>query len=145
MIKIYPPLYIYMYPCVSIATSVDSVKAVVEIVSGDPRIFSGESVRLKCSISDVRSTWDYLWFRGSERLPPRGEHLLLWRTHIKQSGNYYCQGVRDSAVGDIHTSKSLPVEINVDGKILFICIITDLLGSHVKGKVDPKMETTVII
>ncbi|XP_030294462.1 high affinity immunoglobulin gamma Fc receptor I-like [Sparus aurata] len=97
------------------ATSVDSVKAVVEIVSGDPRIFSGESVRLKCSISDVRSTWDYLWFRGSERLPPRGEHLLLWRTHIKQSGNYYCQGVRDSAVGDIHTSKSLPVEINVDG------------------------------
>ncbi|XP_036943810.1 high affinity immunoglobulin gamma Fc receptor I-like [Acanthopagrus latus] len=100
---------------VPVATSVDSVKAAVEIVSGDPRIFSGESVRLKCSVSDVRSTWDYLWFRGSEKLPQQGEHLLLWRAHVKQSGNYYCQGVRDSAVGDIYTSKSLPVEINVDG------------------------------
>ena len=113
-------------------------------MSGDLRIFSGESVRLKCSVTDVRSTWNYLWFKGSERLPQHGEQLLLWRAHVKQSGNYYCQGVRDSAVGDIHTSKSLPVEINVDGKILFIRI-TNLLGSHVKGKVDPKMETTFII
>ncbi|XP_073342697.1 high affinity immunoglobulin gamma Fc receptor I-like [Pagrus major] len=111
-----------------------SFRAVVEIVSGDSRIFSEESVRLKCSVSDNRSTWDYLWFRGSEKLPQRGEHFVLWRAHVKQSGKYYCQGVRDSVVGDIYTSQSLPVEINVDGgwAILQVPPLPTLVGESLE-------------
>ncbi|KAM6931814.1 high affinity immunoglobulin gamma Fc receptor I-like [Lycodopsis pacificus] len=95
---------------------VTSFRAIVEMVSGDSRIFSGESVRLKCSIPDVhRSSWDYLWFRGSEQLPQHGEHLILWKPRVKDSGTFYCQGVRDTMVRNIHTLQSLPLEINVDG------------------------------
>ncbi|KAF3847646.1 hypothetical protein F7725_020674 [Dissostichus mawsoni] len=81
----------------------------------DSRIFSGESVRLKCSVPDVRSSWSHLWFRGSEQLPQRGQHLILWKMKVQESGKYYCEGVRDSQVGDINTLQSLPLEINVDG------------------------------
>ncbi|XP_031717235.1 uncharacterized protein LOC116391107 isoform X1 [Anarrhichthys ocellatus] len=98
------------------APRVTSFRAIVEMVSGDSRIFSGESVRLKCSIPDVhRSSWDYLWFRGSEKLPQHEEHLDLWKPRIRESGKFYCQGVRDTVVGNIHTLQSLPLEINVDG------------------------------
>ncbi|XP_068567859.1 Fc receptor-like A isoform X2 [Cebidichthys violaceus] len=95
---------------------VASFRAIVEMMSGDSRIFSGESVRLKCSIPDIhKSSWDYLWFRGSEQLPQHGEHLVLWKPRVKESGTFYCQGVRDTIVGNIHTLQSLPLEINVDG------------------------------
>ncbi|KAG8001965.1 Rab5 GDP/GTP exchange factor [Nibea albiflora] len=90
--------------------------AVAEIVTGNSRIFSGEGIRLRCSTpNDHRSTWSYLWFKGSEELPQRGEHLVLWKAHIKDSGKYYCKGVRDTAVGNIYTLLSLPVDIIVDG------------------------------
>ncbi len=105
----------------------------MEIVSGDSRIFSGESVRLKCSVPDIRSTWDYMWFRGSEQLPQTGETFSLWKANVKESGKFYCQGVRNTVVGKIHTLQSLPLEINVDGKIfvcLFISIIRNLLDSR---------------
>ncbi|XP_029302962.1 uncharacterized protein LOC115018213 [Cottoperca gobio] len=98
------------------ATHVTSFRAVMEMVSGDSRIFSGESVRLKCSIPDVhRSSWNYLWFRGSEQLLQIGDHLILWKAKVQESGTFYCQGVRDTLVGNIHTRQSLPLEINVDG------------------------------
>ncbi|XP_070827243.1 high affinity immunoglobulin gamma Fc receptor I-like [Chaetodon trifascialis] len=98
------------------APPVTSFRAVVERVSGDSRVFSGESVRLKCSIpDDHKSTWSYLWFRGSKQLPQTGEYFLLWKAHIRDGGKFYCQGVRDTVVGNIHTIQSLPIEINVDG------------------------------
>ncbi|XP_076591513.1 high affinity immunoglobulin gamma Fc receptor I-like [Chaetodon auriga] len=101
---------------VSQAPPVASFRAVVERVSGDSRVFSGESVRLKCSIpDDHKSAWSYRWFRGSEQLPQSGEYFLLWKAHIRESGKFYCQGVRNTVVGNIHTIQSLPMEINVDG------------------------------
>ncbi|XP_037632315.1 Fc receptor-like protein 5 isoform X2 [Sebastes umbrosus] len=101
---------------VPVVPLVTSFRAVVELVSGDSRIFSGEGARLKCSVADAhKSSWDYLWFRGSEQLSQTGEHLVLWQPKVQESGKYYCQGVRDTAVGNIHTLQSLPLEINVDG------------------------------
>lgn len=101
---------------VSVAPSVASFRAVAEMVSGDSRIFSGESVRLRCSIpAGHRSTWTFRWFRGSEQLSQDMDSLTLWKASVKESGKFYCQGVRDTAVGNIYTLKSLPVEINVDG------------------------------
>lgn len=99
-------------------------------MSGHSKIFSGENIRLRCSVPDGnRSTWSYLWFRGSEQLPQSGEHLVLWKARVQESGKYYCQGLRDTAVGDIRTQLSLPVEITVDGRSLFISTIRNLLNS----------------
>ncbi|XP_068441502.1 Fc receptor-like A [Clinocottus analis] len=93
-----------------------SFRAVVELLSGDSRIFSGEGARLKCSIPDVHATsWRYLWFRGSELLPQAGQQLILWQAKVQESGELCCQGVRDTRVGEIRTLKSLPLELNVDG------------------------------
>lgn len=108
-----------------------SFRAVTEMVSGDSRIFSGESIQLKCNIPDTHnSSWEYRWFRGSEQLSYFGKNLILWKSRVKDSGKYYCQGVRDTVVGKIRTLQSLPIEINVDGKSLFISIVRNLLDSH---------------
>lgn len=93
-----------------------SLRASIEMATQDSRIFSGESLRLRCSIpGGHRSTWNYLWFRGSDQLPQTGEEFSLWNANVRDSGKFSCQGVRDSLVGDIHTLRSLPVEINIDG------------------------------
>lgn len=108
-------------PFVSIGLSETTLRAVVEVVSGPSTIFSGEGVRLRCSVPDNhKSTWRYLWFKGSELLAQSGEHFVLWKARVKESGKFYCQGVKDTVVKDIHTLQSLPVEINVNGMITFI-------------------------
>ena len=110
---------------VSLVPRVTSFRAVLEMVSGDSRIFSGESVKLTCNITDpYKSTWTYLWFRDSTKLPQSEKDLILWKAKVQDSGKFYCQGVRDTLVGNIHTLQSLPLEIYVDGKILFISIIS---------------------
>lgn len=93
-------------------------RAVAEIVSGDSRILSGEGVRLRCSVPDARmSNWHYRWFQGSKMLGDRGQILELWSARIDDTSKYSCQGVRDTAVGEVHTLQSLPVEILVDGEV----------------------------
>lgn len=102
---------------VSAVVSVASFPAVLTQVEGDSRIFSGEGVRLRCSYSDEwNSTWQYVWFRGEEQLPHRGEDFTLWNAKPKHGGKFYCQGLRETAVGLIRTLQSLPVEIHVDGE-----------------------------
>ncbi|KAI3354227.1 hypothetical protein L3Q82_018764, partial [Scortum barcoo] len=44
-----------------------------------------------------------------------GEHFILWKASLRDGGKYYCQGVRQTVVGQIKTQESLPLEINVDG------------------------------
>ncbi|KAM4567047.1 low affinity immunoglobulin gamma Fc region receptor III-A-like [Odontesthes bonariensis] len=96
--------------------TVTSFRATVEIVSGNSRVFSGGSVRLRCSVPvSYSSDWNFWWFRGSTKLPQTGELLTLWNANVKESGKFSCHGVRDSVVGIIKTLRSLPVEINVDG------------------------------
>uniref|UniRef100_A0A7N8XR60 Ig-like domain-containing protein n=1 Tax=Mastacembelus armatus TaxID=205130 RepID=A0A7N8XR60_9TELE len=65
-----------------------SFKAAVEIVEGDSRIFSGETVRLRCRIPDNWSASTYLWFLGSEQLGQSGQHLILWNTRIDVDGGW---------------------------------------------------------
>ncbi|XP_059187297.1 high affinity immunoglobulin gamma Fc receptor I-like [Centropristis striata] len=113
------------------APPVTPVRAVVQLVSGESRVFSGESVRMKCSVPDESSPLDYLWFLGSEQLSPRGEHFYLWRARVQQSGKYYCQGVTARGV---NTLRSLPVELNVDGgwAILQVAPRPSLVGDTLK-------------
>ncbi|XP_051255403.1 titin [Dicentrarchus labrax] len=121
---------------------VGSLIPTVELVSGHSIIFSGESVRLSCDIEDIhKSNWDYLWFKESEQLAQRGKHLTLWKTKVKDTGKYYCQGTRDTAVGNIQTLKSQPLEIKVDGGLALLrvpphhCLVGDTLNvtCHVRG------------
>ncbi|XP_032360467.1 uncharacterized protein LOC116672685 [Etheostoma spectabile] len=117
------------------APHVTSFRAVVEMVSGDSRIFSGEEVRLTCSVPDVhRSSWTYLWFRGSNQLLQFGKNLTLWKAKVQDSGKFYCQGVRDTVIGNIHTLQSLPLEIHVDGgwAILQVPPYPGLVGETLK-------------
>ncbi|XP_034723528.1 titin-like [Etheostoma cragini] len=117
------------------APRVTSFRAELEMVSGDSRIFSGEELRLTCSIPDVHgSSWTYLWFRGSKELPQDGKDLILWKTKVQDSGKFYCQGVRNTLVGNIHTLQSLPLEIYVDGgwAILQVPPYPGLVGETLK-------------
>ncbi|KAL3057443.1 hypothetical protein OYC64_007840 [Pagothenia borchgrevinki] len=132
------------------APSVAPFRAVVEMVSGDSRIFSGESVRLKCSVPDVRSSWSHLWFRGSEQLPQHGQHLILWKMKIQESGKYYCEGVRDSQVGDIKTLQSLPLEISVDGGWVILqvppepSLVSDTLKVMCRARGTPPLHEVIL-
>uniref|UniRef100_A0A3Q0S9C5 Ig-like domain-containing protein n=1 Tax=Amphilophus citrinellus TaxID=61819 RepID=A0A3Q0S9C5_AMPCI len=100
----------------SVVPNETSLRANIEMVSEHSSIFSGERARLRCSVTDqYRTTWSYLWFRGSEELSQTGEELSLWNAKIQDSGKYYCQGIRATKIGKIHTIQSLPVEINVNG------------------------------
>lgn len=99
---------------------VTSYRASVKIDSESSRVFSGESLQLRCSIPDAyMTTWSFLWFRGSNQLPQTGETIRLWNVNVKESGKFSCQGARETDVGTIKTKLSLPVEISVDGRILF--------------------------
>ncbi|KAG7478645.1 low affinity immunoglobulin gamma Fc region receptor III-B-like isoform X2 [Solea senegalensis] len=98
-----------------------SFAAVVEMVSGDSRIFSGEGFQLRCSVPDEHnSKWTYLWFKDADQLPQSEQKLDWWKARVRDSGKFYCQGVRDTVVGKIHTLKSLPMEIIVDGGWAFL-------------------------
>uniref|UniRef100_A0A3P9HD36 Ig-like domain-containing protein n=2 Tax=Oryzias latipes TaxID=8090 RepID=A0A3P9HD36_ORYLA len=95
---------------------VTSFRAIVELVSDNSRIFTGESLHLRCSIPDIHgSNWSVEWFRGSEKLPETGENFKLWNANIKDSGKFSCQGARKTMIGIIRTLQSVPVEIDVDG------------------------------
>ncbi|XP_060929232.1 high affinity immunoglobulin gamma Fc receptor I-like [Limanda limanda] len=108
--------FLFILTLAPVAPVESSFRAVIERVLGDTRIFTGEEVRLRCSVPDPHgSRWDHQWFHGPEQLVQTGRQLVLWKASVKDSGKYYCRGVRDTAVGNIYTLHSLPVEINVDG------------------------------
>ncbi|KAM4628026.1 high affinity immunoglobulin gamma Fc receptor I-like isoform 2-T2 [Polymixia lowei] len=129
--------------------SVAPYQAVIEKVSGDSRIFSGENIRLRCSIPNVRSTWRYQWFRGDDELQESAEYSL-WQAKVEHSGKYYCQGVRETVIGTTYTHKSLPVEIDVDGgwAILQVPPYHSLVGETLKVtcrvRGNPKLEEVIL-
>ncbi|XP_077421705.1 high affinity immunoglobulin gamma Fc receptor I-like [Vanacampus margaritifer] len=111
-----------------VVPAVTSYGALAELMSGHSRIFPGEHFQLKCTIPDGnKSTWNYLWFNGPKQLACQTQML---KVSPKHSGAFQCRGVRDSAVGNLYTLKSEPVEINVDGgwAILHVPQIVGLVG-----------------
>ncbi|XP_029028017.1 high affinity immunoglobulin epsilon receptor subunit alpha-like [Betta splendens] len=124
-----------------------SFNAVVELVTKEQRVFSGESVRLRCNLTDKRTTsWGYTWFRGSEELPQREQDLHLWKARVQESGKYYCQGWKETGVGNIYTRRSLPVEIKVDGGWAFLqyqphpVLVGDTLQITCRVRLNPQLE-----
>ncbi|KAM4589899.1 putative high affinity immunoglobulin gamma Fc receptor IB [Fundulus diaphanus] len=126
-------------------------RAIVEIVSGNPRIFSGEHLRLRCNIPDVyNSSWSYLWFRGTVQLPQSGQILQLWNAHIKESDKYSCQGQKMTLVGKQKTQRSLPEEINVDGGFVILetpqhpVLVGDVLDLKCRLRMNPPVHQTIL-
>ncbi|CAN9511453.1 unnamed protein product [Ophioblennius macclurei] len=98
-----------------------SLRAVIEVVPQTSKIFTGEGIRLTCSVPDDQSSvWGYQWFRDSEQLPQTFETFSLWNAKMKESGNFSCRGVRDVRFEKLYTLKSLPVEIRVDGGLAIL-------------------------
>ncbi|XP_035536620.1 basement membrane-specific heparan sulfate proteoglycan core protein-like isoform X2 [Morone saxatilis] len=130
---------------------VASLIPTVELVSGHSRVFSGENVRLTCHILDIhKSNWDYLWFKESEQLTQHGKHLTLWKTKVKDTGKYYCQGTRDTAVGNIQTLKSQPLEISVDGGLAILqvpphhSLVGDTLNVTCRVRGTPQLHEVIL-
>ncbi|XP_010897459.2 high affinity immunoglobulin gamma Fc receptor I [Esox lucius] len=92
----------------------DPQTAVAELVEGKPWIFSGENIRLTCSIPGDLSDWRHQWFRG-DKFIQESKDLVIWKAMPQQSGKYYCQGIRKTWIYQQRTPQSLPVEIKVDG------------------------------
>ncbi|XP_029964753.1 low affinity immunoglobulin gamma Fc region receptor III-B-like [Salarias fasciatus] len=104
--------------------TVASLRAVISVVPQTSRIFTGESVRLTCGVPDDQGTvWDYQWFRESEQLPQTGPSFSLWKAKIQESGNFSCEGMRDTWRGKRYTLRSLPVEIKVDGGLAILQVL----------------------
>ena len=106
-----------MSPTFLVVLTEAQYQPVVMMVSGDSRIFSGESVRLNCSIAgEISTSWRYQWFRGEQQLL-ESEEFYLWNANHRESGKYSCQGTSERDIlGPVETTHSLPLEINVDSK-----------------------------
>ncbi|XP_072314494.1 high affinity immunoglobulin gamma Fc receptor I-like [Eucyclogobius newberryi] len=89
----------------------------LEIVTGHSKVFTGQTVRLKCvaPATQYKSIWTYTWHCGHKRLPYAGEELVLLNIKTKDNGNYSCKGIRHTSVQDIPTSESVAVDISVHG------------------------------
>lgn len=101
----------------NLVTKATPFQPTVEIVTGLSRVFTGDTVRLRCNVppTPYNSTWSYTWYNGPRQLPYFTEQIIISYIKTKDKGKYYCQGFRDTSVRDIPTFQSLPVEINVDG------------------------------
>ncbi|CAL8333032.1 unnamed protein product [Boreogadus saida] len=101
---------------------------------GPSSVFRGESIRLTCHVTDPRSTWEHVWFRGDRRLDPRGE-LTILSTVFGDAGNYTCRGERRGAGGIIYTPKSLPHIISIDmGNVLLTVRQPVLVGATLAAR-----------
>nr|QAY82328.1 Fc gamma receptor-like protein [Plecoglossus altivelis] len=87
--------------------------AEVQIVTGAPRIFSGEKVVLRCVV-DQDFYPDIRWFRGPELLY-EAQELTLWEAKLDQAGSYYCQGFMKIPSTTLYTNNSQPFHLDVDG------------------------------
>ncbi|KAL0973081.1 hypothetical protein UPYG_G00198690 [Umbra pygmaea] len=107
-------LVISALPQWSVTQVIPTPKAVAGLVTSGPWIFSGENVRLNCSVPGSLFDWKYHWFMDGELLQ-ESKYLMLWKARPQQSGKYYCQGIRTTWIGKTRTLHSLPIEIKVDG------------------------------
>ncbi|KAJ0022032.1 hypothetical protein NQD34_009522 [Periophthalmus magnuspinnatus] len=105
---------------------------IVEIITGSSKVFTGEAVTLKCvpPATPYKSIWTFTWYKGPDQLPHFGEKLVLRNIKTKDNGKYYCQGYRDTAVIDIPTFRSLPVEINADGGWAILDVPSQAIVGH---------------
>ncbi|XP_056139926.1 Fc receptor-like A isoform X2 [Lampris incognitus] len=125
-------------------------QAAIELVTGAQRIFSGEKLHLRCSVpEDKKSIWKYLWFKGNDEIL-ESENLILYGVSLTEDGKYYCQGVRSTAVGTLHTVESKPLEINVDGGWVILrvspnpCLVGETLSVTCQVRHNPKIAEVAL-
>ncbi|XP_036393382.1 Fc receptor-like A [Megalops cyprinoides] len=95
-----------------------SFRAVVGIASGEPQVFVGETVTLRCSIpGNLPDPWRYLWFKDGA---PIRQYKSLDDTYTltallpMQSGNYSCEGTMITDYGSLLSVPSQPLRIDVE-------------------------------
>uniref|UniRef100_A0A8C7JDA2 Ig-like domain-containing protein n=1 Tax=Oncorhynchus kisutch TaxID=8019 RepID=A0A8C7JDA2_ONCKI len=95
--------------CLHITVSTALPTALVKIATPQGLLYPGETVTLRCDISDY-TDWTYRWFRNNEELP------IQTRKNITislpdQAGQYRCDGRRRDRPQMSYYSSALPIII----------------------------------
>uniref|UniRef100_A0AAY4CC85 Ig-like domain-containing protein n=1 Tax=Denticeps clupeoides TaxID=299321 RepID=A0AAY4CC85_9TELE len=77
------------------------------------KVFSTESVVMKCEIQPGSTDWRYKWYRNGQEVPDptNGNKYSISRTNKEHSGEYTCQGVHTTGGSNV-------IQLTVDGKYL---------------------------
>uniref|UniRef100_A0A8C7JBZ1 Ig-like domain-containing protein n=1 Tax=Oncorhynchus kisutch TaxID=8019 RepID=A0A8C7JBZ1_ONCKI len=83
--------------------------ALVKIVTPQGLLYPGETVTLRCDISDY-TDWTYRWFRNNEELPIQTRKTITISLP-DQAGQYRCVGRRRDRPQKSYRSSALPIII----------------------------------
>uniref|UniRef100_A0A8C7J448 Ig-like domain-containing protein n=1 Tax=Oncorhynchus kisutch TaxID=8019 RepID=A0A8C7J448_ONCKI len=83
--------------------------ALVKIVTPQGLLYPGETVTLRCDISDY-TDWTYRWFRNNEE-PPIQTRKTITISLPDQAGKYQCFGTRRDRPQKSYRSSALPIII----------------------------------
>uniref|UniRef100_A0AAY4CAM3 Ig-like domain-containing protein n=1 Tax=Denticeps clupeoides TaxID=299321 RepID=A0AAY4CAM3_9TELE len=77
------------------------------------KVFSTESVVMKCEIQPGSTYWRYKWYKNGQEVPDptNGNKYSISRTNKEHSGEYTCQGVH--SIRTVTTSGSNVIQLNL--------------------------------
>ncbi|XP_028849687.1 Fc receptor-like protein 5 isoform X2 [Denticeps clupeoides] len=92
----------------------DLPTAQLNVESKWTKVFSTESVVMKCEIQPGSTYWRYKWYKNGQEVPDptNGNKYSISRTNKEHSGEYTCQGVH--SIRTVTTSGSNVIQLNVD-------------------------------
>ncbi|XP_028850055.1 pregnancy-specific beta-1-glycoprotein 4-like isoform X2 [Denticeps clupeoides] len=92
----------------------DLPTAQLNVESKWTKVFSTESVVMKCDIQPGSTDWRYKWYRNGQEVPDptNGNKYSISRTNKEHSGEYTCQGVH--SIRTVATGGSNVIQLTVD-------------------------------
>ena len=99
-------------------------------VTPDSRVFTGETVNLKCVINSDHSDWRYEWYKDSvilqtsDRYTVNRDTLTIRGATESDQGQYWCKGQRDGRPNS--STPSSAVYLSVKGEFNIIVLINSL-------------------
>uniref|UniRef100_A0AAY4CAX7 Ig-like domain-containing protein n=1 Tax=Denticeps clupeoides TaxID=299321 RepID=A0AAY4CAX7_9TELE len=101
---------------ITFTLSLDLPTAQLNVESKWTKVFSTESVVMKCEIQPSSTDWRYKWYRNGQEVPDptNGNKYSISRTNKEHSGEYTCQGVH--SIRTVATGGSNVIQLTVDGK-----------------------------
>ncbi|XDV19103.1 hypothetical protein PO909_024668 [Leuciscus waleckii] len=97
-------------------------------VTPDSRVFTGETVNLKCVINSDHSDWRYEWYKDrvivqtSERYTVNTDTLSIVKAITSDQGQYWCRGHIDGRP----STSSYEVYLSVKGELNIIVLLNSL-------------------
>ncbi len=94
-----------------------------QIQSDWTEAFPGENISLQCLIQNVSENWNYMWFKGQNKIVSNGEanikeNTLTLSVQSSHDGAYVCQAELQGR--NVTTAKSASRSLTVHGKNLIL-------------------------